>query len=328
MLSVFVLLAVLSLSTATAQDEIPLVRVGMLQFGTVAWEMDVIQHHGLAEEQGIRLEVVPLSSTNALSVALQGGRVDMVVGDLIWVSRQRAVGRNFTLYPYSTAVGTLMVNPQAGIDSIKDLEGQKLGIAGGPVDKSWLLLRAYARRNLDLEVTELVDPAFAAAPLLNDLMLQGRIPAVLNYWHYGARLDAAGMEPLISVEEMLVGMGIEESAPLLGWIFNEEWANENTETVQGLLRASYNSKQILAESNQEWQRIQPLVQAEDQATLKVLRETYRAGIPQCFGEEEIAAAQKVFRILAEEGGVELVGSSNELTEGTFWRGFEIGQCPQ
>ena len=68
------------------------VRVGVLKFGTVSWELDVMQTHGLAAREGVDLQVVTLASTNATTVALQGGAVDMIVTDWTWVSRQRAEG--------------------------------------------------------------------------------------------------------------------------------------------------------------------------------------------------------------------------------------------
>jgi NitT/TauT family transport system substrate-binding protein len=323
MLSFILVAAMLCTSIASAQEAKPL-RVGVLQFGTVSWELDVVEHHGLAEREGIELDIVPLSSTNALNVALQSGDVDMVVGDWIWVSRQRAAGREFTSFPYSLQVGSLLVQSRARIDSVEQLRGKRVGVAGGPVDKSWLLMRAYAREALNEDLADIVNPTYAAPPLLNELALQGELPAVINYWHYAARLEAAGMTPLLDVTEIMPKLGVKESVPLLVWMFDEAWAQEHRALVNGFLRATYRAKQILAESEAEWERIAPLTQAEDAATLRVLRKRYREGIPEGFGPAEIAAARKTFAILAREGGAELVGTSTSLSPGTFWRGFEIG----
>jgi len=303
-----------------AVDLVP-VRVGVLQFGTVNWELDVIQHHGLAARQGVDLKVVPLGSKTALSVALQGGAVDVVVTDWIWVSRQRAETRKYSFFPYSRTVGALFVRPDANVKSLGDLKGRTLGIAGGPVDKSWLLLRAYARKTLGLDLKDSLEPTFAAPPLLNQLMLRGDLPAVLNFWHYGARLKAAGMYELITVIDLLAGLGIDAEVPLLGWAFDEDWADRNRAALLGFLTAAYQAKKILAESDAEWMRIRELTKAEDDATLNALKNSYRDGIPRKFGEAELRAAEQVFAILAREGGRELVGrSSTTLTPGTFWNG--------
>ena len=65
------------------------VRVGVLQFGTVSWELEVMRSGGFAEREGIRLEIVPLALKDATNVAIQGQAVDVIVNDWIWVARQR-----------------------------------------------------------------------------------------------------------------------------------------------------------------------------------------------------------------------------------------------
>lgn len=314
------LLLLLATLWAVAASASPL-RVAVLKFGTVNWELDVIRHHGLAEAEGVTLEVTALGSRNAVNVALQGKAADLVVGDWIWVSRQRAEGRDYTCVPYSRTVGSLVAAADSGLDSLEDLGGRRLGIAGGPVDKSWLLLRAYARRHLDMDLATGVEPVFAAPPLLNQLLLRGELEAVLNYWHYAARLQARGNPVLLSVAELLPELGIDQAPPLLCWIFRESWADENRAALSGFLRASYRAKALLATSDAEWQRIAALTRAENETVLAALMSHYRAGIPEAMNPARVAAAAEVFRLLAEEGGRELVGASARLQPGTFWEGF-------
>ena len=67
----------------------PTVRVGVLKFGTVNWEIDVIKHHQLDKKYKFNLEVTPLASKNASAVALQSNAVDIILTDWLWVNRQR-----------------------------------------------------------------------------------------------------------------------------------------------------------------------------------------------------------------------------------------------
>ncbi len=297
------------------------VRVGVLSFGTVNWELDVVRHHGLARKEGVDLEVVKLSGKIATAVALQGGAVDAIVTDWLWVSRLRHAGTDYTFVPHSVMVGGLMVRPDAGIETLADLKGRRIGIAGGPVDKSWLLLRAYASKTLGADLAEIAEPVFAAPPLLNQIMLRGEIPAVLNFWHYNARLKAAGMKELIAVADLLPALGVDRPLPLIGWVFSEDWAARNEATVRGFLESLREAKQIMAASDAEWERLRPLTKAKDDATLKSLRDAYRAGIPRSFGAEEVAAAGKIFETLAEYGGAQLVGEATTLAPKTFWTGY-------
>ncbi len=297
------------------------IRVGVLAYGTVNWELDTVVHHGLDKAEGVELVVTKLSGKSASAIALQGGAVDAIVTDWIWVSRQRSSGADFTFAPHSVAVGGLMVRPDAGIKSLDDLRGRKIGIAGGPVDKSWLMLRAFAKKKIGVDLKDVVEPTFAAPPLLNIIMLKGEIPAVLNFWHYTARLKAAGMTELISVNELLPALGVEGQPPLIGWVFSEKWAASNTDTTKGFLRSLRAAKKILASSDSEWERIRPLTKAGSEETFVALRDSYRAGIPKSFGDGDIVAAEQLFSTLAKYGGRDLVGDSASLAPGTFWSGF-------
>lgn len=293
-------------------------RVGVLKFGTVNWELDVIQHHGLAQREGIRLDVVELASTPATTVAVLDGKVDVIVTDWIWVSRQRHEGRDFSFVPYSTAVGALVVPSNSPIRGLSDLPGRRLGIAGGPLDKSWLLLRALAQQRHGIDLDAEVDKVFGAAPLLTRQIEAGNIEAVVNFWHYSARLQAKGMNRLLGMREVIRLLGIDVDVPMLGFVFREAWARNHDGVMQAFMRASRTAKEILLVSDEEWDRLRPLMRAEDDATAIALRDGYRAGIPESWGEPERAAASRIFTILADVGGEQLVGPGSVLAEGTFW----------
>lgn len=305
---------------APPSADLPVVRVGVLQYGTVNWELDTVKHHKLDAAEGINVEIVPLASKNATAVALQGGAVDVIVTDWIWVSRQRASGLDYTFAPYSIAAGGIVVRPNSGIETLADLRGKKIGIAGGPVDKSWILLQAYARKTLDVNLADIVNPVYGAPPLLNELILNGEISANLTFWHFEARLKAKGMKQLITIPDVIHALVSEPEVPVVGWVFSDAWAAANPKAVEGLVKASRAAKEILATSDKEWERLRPLMGAANEAEFTALREAFRAGIPKESPARDAKAAQEVFSVLVEFGGSELVGDERALSPGTFWTG--------
>ncbi len=310
--------AFLSAGAATAAEP-PLVRVGVLKFGTVNWEIDVIRHHELDRKHGFRLQTVETAGRDAAAIALQGGAVDVIVTDWIWVSYRRRSGADFTFVTHSHTVGGVMVRPDSGVRNLADLKGKRIGVGGGPVDKSWLLLRAYGLRTLGVDLARAAEPVYAAPPLINQLMLKGDLPVALNFWHYNARLSAAGMGQFLAIADVLPALGIESNPPLLGWVFSAAWGARNGPALNGFLRASADAKRLLKESDAEWARIRPLTQAEDDGVFLALRDAYRRGIG---GEESVneATASAVLRILSEFGDADAVGSRDGVAPGTFWRG--------
>ena len=301
-----------------AQAGVETIRVAVLKFGTVNWELDVIRRHGLDKAESIELSVLGLASKNATSVALQAGEADMIVTDWIWVSRQRAEGVPYTFVPFSTALGALMVPRDSPVQGLAGLEGRKLGVAGGPLDKSWLLLQALADRRLGMTAHRAIDEVFAAPPLLNQQLLSGRLDAVLNFWHFAARLEAAGLRRVLGVDEMVRELGIESVVPLIGYVFDERWGETARDGVSAFFRSTRTARRILLDSDQEWDRLRPLMKAPDETTFLALRDGYRAGIPKRWGEAERADAARLFSVLAEQGGEKLVGRSKTLRNGTFW----------
>lgn len=313
----FLLIAILLLYSACTFSANTL-KMAVLQFGTVNWEVDVIKRHKLDQAQGFTLEAVKMAGKQATMVALQAGSVNLAVSDWIWVSRQRNEGRPYTFVPYSTALGALVVPQGSEIRSLKDLPGKKLGIAGGPLDKSWLLLQALLYQDEKIELGKALTPVYAAPPLLNQQLKQGRIDAVLNFWPYVARLEAVGMKQLIGVQEVSRGLGINSNVPFVGYVFDEPWAKQNRKLIQGFILATIKAKQIMQTSDQEWELLRPLMKAPDEATFIALRDGFRAGIPSSWGEQEYNDAKQLFDILFKLGGRKLVGNTTQLSEGTFW----------
>jgi len=305
-------------TSAAFAGEIPTLKVGVLKFGTVTWELDVIHLHELDKANGINLRVVDFASNQATKIALQAGEVDMIVSDWLWVTRQRAEGVDWTFIPYSRAVGALVVPQDSTIQSLIDLKGRKIGVAGGPLDKSWLLLRALVLKEHGFDPAAETEQVFGAPPLLNKQMEGGNIDAVLNFWHYSARLEAMGYRRLISVGDALNRLGMSSDVPMLGYVFSEKWADANRDVVLAFAAASRAAKNILQSSNEEWERLRPLTNAGNDETLAALRDGYRAGIPARWGDAERTDSQMVFGILAKLGGKKLVGESSELQTGTFW----------
>jgi NitT/TauT family transport system substrate-binding protein len=295
-------------------------RIGVLQFGTVSWELDVIEHHGLDAKEGFTLEVTGFASNDAADVALMGAAVDGIVEDWLWVSRLRAEGVPVTFIPYSSSVGALMVPAGGGITSLADLEGRRLGVAGGPLDKSWLLIQALAVQRAGVDLAAVTEVVYGAPPLLAEKFRSGELDAVINYWHYAARLEAEGHQRLIDVTQAQEALGVPADTPQLGYVFHEAWAEENALLLQAFARASRAAKDIMDRSDEEWERLRPLTRAEDDATLDALKRRYREGIVRSWGEREREAAAELYEVLAELGGEELVGRSPVLVDGTFWPG--------
>ncbi len=289
-----------------------------LSYGTVNWELDTIQHYGLDKSSGIEMELVILANLPATRFWL----CSMVV--LMW---RLLIGCGFPAnvlkdativsFPYSSSVGGLMVNPKSNIKSVKDLEGKKVGVAGGALSKGWLLLQAAAPKyHLDLEK---VNTTYGAPPLLNKELVSGRLDAVITYWHFSAALEAEGMDRLVELSDLQKDLGMVTNLPMIGYVFMEEWGRQNPKAVEGLAKASSAAKQKLQQEDASWERLRKKMKPNSEAHFQQLKKGFLNGIPEPVTVAHQEDAAKLFVKLGEYGGKDLTGESGTLMDGTFWQ---------
>lgn len=291
------------------------IRIGVQATGTLAWELSVLQHQ--AKELDFQVEIHPVTTAEAGKIALQSGAVDIIVSDWIWVSRLRSDEADFTFYPYSTTSGVLMVPENSPIHTIKDLKGKHLGIAGGELDKNWLLLQALAGQE-QLDLNAAVEKTFSAPPLINEQLKQGRVDAALNYWHFAAKLEGQGYRQVIDGKGILKGLGVQENVPALGYVFKQSWADGHKIALNSFFQASKKVKQSLCTSESNWKKVIPLTQTDDAATQNKLRQRYCEGNVIHWGIPEQQAAERIYTLLRKVSNNQLTGKSEHLQPGTFW----------
>ena len=312
------LIASLALGLATiasAQDGPPTLKVAVQASGTVNWEIQTIVNNGFDEAHGFSLDVSDVASKPASEIAFLGGETDMIVSDWIWVARLRADGEDIAIIPYSKAVGGLMVPGDSPVRTLADLKGEQIGIAGGPVDKSWIILRALAySQGFDLaaETTQV----FGAPPIIFKAGLDGDVAGVVNFWHFMAKQEAAGMKLVVSVADASEELGLDPDVPLLGYVVRGETLRDHPELLAGFAAASRDAKTLLAEDDAEWDRLRPMMNADSDAEFIALREGWRDGIP-APGPVDEGAVAEMFAVMAELGGEDLVGKATELPAGVF-----------
>jgi NitT/TauT family transport system substrate-binding protein len=307
----------LFISSNCPATEKTLIRIGVQTHGTVDWELTALQDEAQTAQSDFKIETHHLANAEAGKIALQSGAVDMIVSDWIWVSRLRSTGADFTFYPYSITSGALVVPEKSPIHSLKDLRGKRLGIAGGELDKNWLLLQVLAQQE-QLDLNASVEKVFAAPPLINEQLKQNRIDAALTYWHFAAKLEALGYRQIIDGKGILTGLGIQEHLPNLGYVFKQSWADSHKQAVNHFFKASKQAKAKLCSSDATWQKIIPLTQADDIPTQNKLRQRYCEGGIEHWGEQEKLAADRIYKLLSRLSSKQLTGQSDTLQSATFW----------
>ncbi|MFS1702059.1 ABC transporter substrate-binding protein [Alteromonas sp. AMM-1] len=314
----YLLLSIL-LPAARAADTLPVLRVGVLTYGTLNWELDIARQDN-PEEVGYQLELVTLGSPQALTIALQGDAVDMIVGDWLWAAQQHINQREFYFYPYSTAAGTLVTASTLSNQSVRALAGKTLGVAGGKANKNWVLYRAFALKQYQFDIATQTQVKFAAPPMLNQLVQRGDIDAVLTFWHYAAMLDSTAFTSLVTMQEVLSSFGIHNDIPVLGWLFKREWGDQHSSLVNAFLSRSYAIRQTLNDQDDAWKNISSFTEKYPAAAHNALIKAYREGIPTQWGPATWQDMQTLFSVIKQYDDEQaLTGQLHSIPTSIFWQ---------
>ncbi|HTO79688.1 MAG TPA: ABC transporter substrate-binding protein [Methylocystis sp.] len=313
-LALLALVAALLAQPARAADEL---RLALQATGTTVWEMAVVSAYGLDKEAGLDLKVTELASPEAGKIALIGASADIIVSDWLWVARERAGGHGLTFYPASTGIGAVMTKDPA-IKSVKDLAGKKLGVAGGPLDKSWLFLKAYAlQQGVDLEKTATI--VYGAPPLLAEKAAQGELDAALEFWNFAIDLETRGFRRAIEMADVEKALGAKGDAVVTGYVFDEKFAAAHGAALARFFAMMKKAKTLIATNDAAWAKAATRVPAKDKATLDLYRKRYVEALPKGSLAEQEQDAAKLFTVLAATGGEALVGPAKTLPPGTFYK---------
>jgi NitT/TauT family transport system substrate-binding protein len=283
----------------------------------VSWLIETIRAEGIDKKHGLDIEVIEVANNPAAPIALLSGSADVIVSDWTWALRQRAKGDDLKFAPYSSALGSLMVPKNSAIKSFPDLVGKKIGVAGTGIDKSWILLRAYSRKVIGKDIANVADPVFGAAPLVTAEFKSGRLDAVLNFWTYAARLQAEGAQEILSMSNVVKGLGVSPTPALVGFIWSEKAVADKGIPVDILLSAVADANAVLAKSDAAWERLRPLIRPASDAELVAIRDYYRSGITGAWGPAETSAAEKLTNLLIQLGDAELVGDGTRFDQNLF-----------
>jgi NitT/TauT family transport system substrate-binding protein len=299
------------------------VRIGLQTTGTFAWQLDVIRRHGLAKRAGLDLKISEFASPDAGKLAINAGSVDVAVVDLLWVARARALGAKLLFYPYSSAVGAIMVKDGSPLNRLEDLKGHVLGVAGGPLDKSWLIVQAAAiRQGIDLKESTTLQ--YGAPPLIAQKLQQGEADASLNFWNFCAGLEAQGYRRIFEVRDAEAALGAKEPIAMIGYVFSESFAAAHRSAIDRFIAIAQQANDIMRQSDQEWDALRPRMNAEDDRTFKAYRDRTREGMPRRSVTAEAADAAALFHTLAAIGGPDLIGPSQELDQNLYYHPAQRG----
>ncbi|WP_299178979.1 ABC transporter substrate-binding protein [uncultured Neptuniibacter sp.] len=289
-------LSFLSVSGYAQPAGLPQIKVAALANGTVNWELQYIKGQQLDRKNGFELVVTQVASMSASRLALAGGTVDTIVSDWLWANERNRQGEGLRFLPFSRQIGVLIKADGSLIADFKDLIGKRIGVAGGPMNKGWVLLQASAKaEGIDLHKEATVQ--FAAPPLLSQGLRKKQIDLLVTFWHFGAKLEAEGFERYGRLSDLMAKLGLKSDLPMLGYLFKQPFIDADPERIRGFAIAVSEAKKQLQESDRPWKKLRPLMRVSNDQEFKALVKGYRQGVPSPLTPHHIEDAQRFYRLI-------------------------------
>lgn len=284
------------ISASLLAKELPSLRITVIASGTVNWELQHIKDNKLDHKFGYDLVINKVASLPAARIAITAGNADLIVSDWLWASDRNSKGENLRFIPFSRQIGSVIAGTNSELNKFSDLKGKRIGIAGGPLNKGWILIRAAAM-NEGINLEKESEIQFGAPPLLNHAMKSGRLDMLVTFWHYGARLEAEGYKKLYSLSDLMKGLGLESDVPMLGYLYDAKFGDQKSELISGFYSSINAAKTELLENDGAWQELRPIMKAENKAIYNALINGYRVGIPSRLNAQQIDDAVRFYEII-------------------------------
>jgi NitT/TauT family transport system substrate-binding protein len=293
-------------------------RIATQATGTFGWELAIARAYGLDKAADLEFETTELATTEAGKIALVGGGADIILSDWLWVARERNLGQPLLFFPHSTALGAVMAKEPAKFARAADFVGKKLGVSGGPLDKSWMLLQAWAlKQGVDLKSKASI--VYGAPALLAEKLAQGEIDAALEFWTFCARLEAKGFARVVDLIEVEKDLGAKNPVIVTGYVFTPAFAARQGPALARFFTMMAQAKKLISEDDAAFAKIAGMTGLPDAAGQAIVRRYYRAGVPTAPLAEEMADASALYKVLAKIGGSQLVGGESDLDMALFYR---------
>lgn len=285
------------------ESELPELSVSVLQFGTAHWELDHIVHEQLDRRHGYRLALRVVANLSASHLAVTSGSANGAVADLLWAQSRYQAGSAYLYVPFSSHIGDIVVPESSGVRTLADLQGLRIGVAGGPNSKGWVLLQKVASLQ-GIDLTESAEVQFAAPPLLSQGLKRGQMDAIVTYWHFAARLKGqGGWRSAFSMADLLVAMNLDPSLPVLGYVFPETWANEHRELISRFAASVVDANAELSARPSAWERLRPLLRNPEDSVFMALRDGFIAGTPKPLTDNRVANLKELLTLTGVNAGL-------------------------
>lgn len=215
-----------------AAAELQTVRVGYIPGPAPATHLWLGMQRGYFEEEGLNIEATRFDTGISLSNALVGGSLDLgVMGPVIANFPARGQGQVFLINSIEIDIHQLWVDPESGIESVADLEGETVATTTGTAAHMFLLV-ALREAGVDPAAVDIVNFDMPAA---TNAFITGAVPAAAIWAPFDAQVQE--QRPDAVMIDSAAAYYPDNLAIVGGWVANNDYYEGNRDVLQAVARA-------------------------------------------------------------------------------------------
>jgi NitT/TauT family transport system substrate-binding protein len=274
--------------------------------GTNSFPPFVIKKFALDKKYGFELQPIPAATPQATVNAIQSGGADIGLFDWITLARVQNAGVKLVgIAPFLIWANTVIVPANSPVKTLGDLKGKKIGIYSRN-NLDWVVMRTYAQRrhSIDLEKEAVLHEG--AVPLLRGLIDQGQLDAVQMFNSLTPDMVASGKYRILATIRSLIKNLEMPDTPFLMYAADTTFAAANPVRVKAFLAAYREAIEILNKDDAVWVERGTIMKLQGEA-LTLFRDEAREDMMSKFEPQTEGDVRKVFSVLLETGGAQLIG---------------------
>jgi NitT/TauT family transport system substrate-binding protein len=274
--------------------------------GTNSFPPFVIKKFALDTKYGFELQPIAAPSSQAIATGLQGGGGDVGILDWITLARMQSAGVKLVgVAPFLIWANTVVVHADAPYQRLGDLKGKRIGIYSKN-NLDWIVMRAYAQRLHKIDLEKETQLQEGAVPLLRGLLDQSQLDAAQMFNSLTPDMVAAGKYRVLATIRGLIKELDLPDTPFLLYSADSNFASAHPERMKAYLAAYRESIDILRKDDAVWVERGNIMKLQGQA-LTLFRDEAREDMMDKFESRTESDIRKVFSVLLETGGAQLIG---------------------
>ncbi|HWM46231.1 MAG TPA: ABC transporter substrate-binding protein [Xanthobacteraceae bacterium] len=274
--------------------------------GTNSFPPFVIKKFALDKKYGFELVPIAVGTPQAGVNAMQSGGADVGLFDWITMARVQNAGvKLIGIAPFLIWANTVIVPANSPAKTLADLKGKKVGIYSRN-NLDWVVMRTYTHRRFNFDLEKEATVHEGAVPLLRGLADQGQLDAVQMFNSLTPDMVASGKyRVLATIRGLIKELGMPDT-PFLMYAVDSKFATAYPARVKAFLAAYREALDILGKDDAVWVERGTIMKLQGQA-LTLFRDEAREDMMGKFEPQTEADIRKVFAVLLETGGAQLLG---------------------